>query len=953
MKLAGYSKISATASLISTPFIKHPTLSKNTALRKFPGKITINNTERKHRIYNASEGNFTEKKIYIQVFLNRYRLVGCVDSGSDLTLMHLSLYEKIKFKSHPLEPSDIPYITSFSDNNIAVKGKIKCKLQLKWDHPGISVVIYVIRDIPNQTPFLLGNDLLRSGLGEISYSNSPLGPIPEVRFKTPIPFECIVFYTAPRELFLCKAECTLEPNETKDVEFLLQPAAPVIRTDHILITALQWDPINLLPSRSDLEFVPHENAYSAVGRIINLRNSRIRVTVVGKYELINTYRAIPVNKEYKKCLMAALKKYPIGREVLENEYNFSNNTSFENSLPKQITIFQTNVQVSDSTFDLADTIISKEPTYSGEGEINEEIIEPHGIDLPTVIYKDANEAIDLNKQSPEIRPYLKKIFLEKHPSAVALHAMDSGNFSLTLGYTKLRLREGETLPRARRIFHVSPSDQRHLDDICEFLIKYGYIRRTPTSPSGCHLYGLSAYLVPRAKPGTLGRLVVDFSPINPLIETPSSVIPEISATLQMLQGKAMFTSLDLRYAFMGLRMDEQSSSLTTFLTPSGSYQWISLPTGAANSPAYFTDSMNRILHYTPVLDENGKEIYDEPNVVRQKRDPLISVANYMDDILITSTLMPTFEETLQEHFKIVEKATDRLAYHGAKINVMKCTFAKSKILFLGWYITQNFIIADPRRVEKVRDFKFPESKKAMRAFLGLVNSMRRVISIRVIDQVSILTPLTSSKSDFVTKPEHLVAFKQIKDMLISEPLFANLIDEKAEKFLFCDAATSTSTMGAVLLQKIKGCNEKIVPTTLDLDDEVHRIIFDKELQYEPAKLYTSLPIVLPKPSVTKTRPPNILPERKLMGYPPDKVVDSFFWSTISILAIHNCVLPSSTLEYRKLAVKKLRNRKGALNDKIKDFTFNLNYKDYQDYISAFLAGKAGMDPELYLAEAQT
>ncbi len=259
-------------------------------MRKFPGKITINNTERKHRIYNASEGNFTEKKIYIQVFLNRYRLVGCVDSGSDLTLMHLSLYEKIKFKSHPLEPSDIPYITSFSDNNIAVKGKIKCKLQLKWDHPGISVVIYVIRDIPNQTPFLLGNDLLRSGLGEISYSNSPLGPIPEVRFKTPIPFECIVFYTAPRELFLCKAECTLEPNETKDVEFLLQPAAPVIRTDHILITALQWDPINLLPSRSDLEFVPHENAYSAVGRIINLRNSRIRVTVVGKYELIVTWR---------------------------------------------------------------------------------------------------------------------------------------------------------------------------------------------------------------------------------------------------------------------------------------------------------------------------------------------------------------------------------------------------------------------------------------------------------------------------------------------------------------------------------------------------------------------------------------------------------------------------------------------------------------------------------------
>ena len=219
------------------------------------------------------------------------------------------------------------------------------------------------------------------------------------------------------------------------------------------------------------------------------------------------------------------------------------------------------------------------------------------------------------------------------------------------------------------IFHISPSDQRHLDDICDFLIKYGYIRRAPVQPNGCHLFGLSAYLVPRAKPGTLGRLIVDFSPINPLIESPSSIIPEISTTLQTLQGKAMFTSLDLRYAFMGLRMDEESSALTTFLTPSGSFQWISLPTGAANSPAYFTDSMNRMLHYSPEYDESGNLIWEEPNLVKQKRDPLPFVSNYMDDILVTSLLKPTYEETVEEHFKNVEKAVDRLAFHGAKCNV--------------------------------------------------------------------------------------------------------------------------------------------------------------------------------------------------------------------------------------------------------------------------------------------
>jgi hypothetical protein len=59
--------------------------------------------------------------------------------------------------------------------------------------------------------------------------------------------------------------------------------------------------------------------------------------------------------------------------------------------------------------------MAKEPTYSGEGNISEEIIEPHGIDLPTIIYKDASEAIDLTQHKPEVQGHLKRIFLEKHP----------------------------------------------------------------------------------------------------------------------------------------------------------------------------------------------------------------------------------------------------------------------------------------------------------------------------------------------------------------------------------------------------------------------------------------------------------------------------------------------------------------------------------------------------------
>ena len=106
--------------------------------------------------------------------------------------------------------------------------------------------------------------------------------------------------------------------------------------------------------------------------------------------------------------------------------------------------------------------------FSGEAAIEPEIIEPNGIDLPTIFYKDDSEAIDLTLYSEELYPYIKEIFIEKYPQVVALHALDAGNLSLTLRFTQLRLREGEQLPRSKRIFHISQTDQRHLDDLCDF-----------------------------------------------------------------------------------------------------------------------------------------------------------------------------------------------------------------------------------------------------------------------------------------------------------------------------------------------------------------------------------------------------------------------------------------------------------------------------------------------------
>ena len=102
MRMAGYSKISATAFMT-----KQVTIDKNKAKGK-PILETVPNTDR---------------KIYIPTYINRFRMVGCVDSGSDLTILHDSYYKRIYKNSAKLLKSDITHITTFCDTALPIKGK--------------------------------------------------------------------------------------------------------------------------------------------------------------------------------------------------------------------------------------------------------------------------------------------------------------------------------------------------------------------------------------------------------------------------------------------------------------------------------------------------------------------------------------------------------------------------------------------------------------------------------------------------------------------------------------------------------------------------------------------------------------------------------------------------------------------------------------------------------------
>jgi dUTPase len=933
IKMAENSDISATSYMLSQ------------------GSQNRNRNLRCYALNDPRDRQGLDRKIHFPVYINKFRVVACSDSGSDLTLMQENLFYKIFGSKTLLQRSGVNDLRSYSSTSIKVRGQITCSVYFERGTASVDLTLVIIENIPNSiTPFLFGNDSLRKCLATLSYTGNRDNPLPEVSIKNPIEKNLHVYYTSPKVYMSAKTVYELKPFETKMCEFTIHGAAPLVKTDEIILQPYEWQYAHILPSKSDIEFDYEKDCYLAKGAVSNLTNKEISGSLTVGWEIIEDFTQTPfIERNRKRLLSLLMEKNPV-RQIIPEISNI------DISIPR-ITVNNVNwnpgkseLRESQDKLDMSNVLGGNKESYTGEAEIDSQIIDP-GLDIPTLVHKSPQEAINLNQFEPEIRPYIKDIFLNKHPNAVSLHSLDAGDISKTLGYTTLRLIPGEKLPRHKRIFQLSPQDTQYMEELIEQFIKYNYVRRAPIETTDIHLYGMSTYVVPRKNKLDIGRLVIDFSPLTTIIQSPPSVVPDIAASLQNLQGKALYSSIDLRYAYLSLKIDEQSRPLTTFLTPRGAYQWLSIPTGAACSPAYFIDAVNRILHYKPARDQNGKPIYEAENKVKLIRDVLPNSFHYFDDIICGSEPRETYKMTLDFHFSCLEKIVERLSFHGAKMNVGKSTFAKPKILFLGWVVSHDFITPDPRRMEKIKKAKFPTTKKEVRAFIGLVNSIRRVVPLEILKEVQILTPLTSSSKTVLFEPnkKHFEAFEKIKSKLISEPLFCNLIRPESTKYLWVDAASSSGCLGAVLAQKISGEKEKTVPTYINLNDPVHRIIYDNNLLYEPCTLYTKLPIVLPKASAEKTVPPQINDLNELKGYSKENVHNSLFWSFVSVCVLYGCKTPDTTNELRKLTVKEIK--KGILGIKLKDQSFNNYHGKYRQFLNEFENGQHNVDKDWILVEA--
>ena len=261
-------------------------------------------------------------------------------------------------------------------------------------------------------------------------------------------------------------------------------------------------------------------------------------------------------------------------------------------------------------------------------------------------------------------------------------------------------------------------------------------------------------------------LVIDYRALNKVTRKFTWPMPKVEDIFSKLDGATYFTTLDLHAGYHHIPLDKSSIPKTAFNLPFGKYEYIKVPFGLAQAPAYFQELMMGILKDFPFA------------------------MAYLDDIII-------FSRTPQEHLTHIHMVFEKLKTANLSMKKSKCNFFSKEIQYLGHILCATGICPLPSKTHAIWNMNPPTTPKQVRAFLGLVGYYRKFI--RGFAQLAKpLTLLTRQQVKFEWTPQHQEAFIHLKEAIVQAPILHYPNPNKP--YIGCNDA-SNDTCGAQLSQE--------------------------------------------------------------------------------------------------------------------------------------------------------
>ncbi|BHF75000.1 hypothetical protein SprV_0501809300 [Sparganum proliferum] len=245
-------------------------------------------------------------------------------------------------------------------------------------------------------------------------------------------------------------------------------------------------------------------------------------------------------------------------------------------------------------------------------------------------------------------------------------------------------------------------------------------------------------------------------------------VPHLQDFAGAIFGKSVFSKIDRVRAFHQIPVAPEDVPKTAVTTPFGLFEFIRMPFGLRNAAQTFQRFIDRVLRGLPF------------------------VYAYIDDLLVAS-------RNAEEHKEHLALVFDRLDQFGVVINPSKCVLGVPSLDFLGHHVDAQGLRPLSSKVEAIRGFPPPTSKRQLQRFLGMVNFYRRFLPNCADLMLPLTNLLSGPKGPLELRGHALTAFERIKTSLADATLLTHPAPE-APLSLMVDA--STVAVGAVLQQHI-------------------------------------------------------------------------------------------------------------------------------------------------------
>ena len=254
-------------------------------------------------------------------------------------------------------------------------------------------------------------------------------------------------------------------------------------------------------------------------------------------------------------------------------------------------------------------------------------------------------------------------------------------------------------PPCEQIYPLSPDEDKLMQEYISENLACNFIRPSTSSA------GASVFFVEKekGKPKVHGkppkkRLVVNYKGLDKLTKKFRYPLPLIETMFDQLHSAKVFTKIDLRSAYNLLRIREGDEWKTAFRTRYGLFEYLVMPFGLANAPAYFQRFVN--------------------DTFADMKDKFVVI--YLDDFLIYSP----DEASHREHVRAV---LQRLRETRLFAKAEKCQFSVPAVKFLGYHVSAHGRRSDEDKVKAVKDWPTPRNRKEVRCFIGLANYLRKFV----------------------------------------------------------------------------------------------------------------------------------------------------------------------------------------------------------------------------------